>query len=111
MYQKHHPPHFRDEIWRLERIAKDGALHKRLAIDGVKSVQDFLRLYMIDPTKLRNVRESLFFHTLISFIKLFKVLRVLDLMNPSQPWDCRYLDVVSQTGHGIPSSGMLPPVL
>ncbi|KAJ6928631.1 calmodulin-binding protein 60 G-like [Populus alba x Populus x berolinensis] len=54
-YQKHHPPHFRDEIWRLERIAKDGAFHKRLANDGVKSVQDFLRLYMIDPTKLRNV--------------------------------------------------------
>ncbi|KAF9669866.1 hypothetical protein SADUNF_Sadunf13G0009000 [Salix dunnii] len=55
LYKKHHPPHLGDEIWRLERIAKDGAFHKRLASYGVKSVQDFLQLYMIDPTMLRTV--------------------------------------------------------
>ncbi|KAJ6775391.1 CALMODULIN-BINDING PROTEIN 60 G [Salix purpurea] len=55
LYKKHHPPHMRDEIWRLEKIAKDGAFHKRLASRGVESVQDFLQLYMIDPTTLRNV--------------------------------------------------------
>ncbi|KAJ6434559.1 hypothetical protein OIU84_018132 [Salix udensis] len=43
------------KVWRLERIAKDGAFHKRLASYGVKSVQDFLQLYMIDPTMLRTV--------------------------------------------------------
>ncbi|KAJ6683108.1 hypothetical protein OIU74_021209 [Salix koriyanagi] len=58
LYKKHHPPHLRDEIWRLEKIAKDGVFHKRLAFRGVKSVQDFLQLYMIDPTKLRNVIGS-----------------------------------------------------
>ncbi|KAJ6414076.1 hypothetical protein OIU84_006818 [Salix udensis] len=58
LYKKHHPPHLRDEIWRLEKIAKDGVFHKRLAFHGVKSVQDFLRLYMIDPTTLRNVIGS-----------------------------------------------------
>ncbi|KAB5529169.1 hypothetical protein DKX38_019250 [Salix brachista] len=55
LYKKHHPPNLGDEIWRLERIAKDGAFHKRLASYGVKSVQDFLQLYMIDPTTLRTV--------------------------------------------------------
>ncbi|KAJ6762598.1 hypothetical protein OIU79_023360 [Salix purpurea] len=55
LYKKHHPPHLGDEIWRLERIAKDGAFHKRLASYGVKSVQDFLQLYMVDPTTLRTV--------------------------------------------------------
>ncbi|KAJ6694470.1 hypothetical protein OIU85_005181 [Salix viminalis] len=53
--RKHHPPHLGDEVWRLERIAKDGAFNKRLASYGVKSVQDFLQLYMIDPTMLRTV--------------------------------------------------------
>uniref|UniRef100_A0A6N2KLD6 Calmodulin n=1 Tax=Salix viminalis TaxID=40686 RepID=A0A6N2KLD6_SALVM len=55
LYKKHHPPHLGDEVWRLERIAKDGAFNKRLASYGVKSVQDFLQLYMIDPTMLRTV--------------------------------------------------------
>ncbi|CAK7340577.1 unnamed protein product [Dovyalis caffra] len=55
LYKKHHPPHLCDEIWRLERIAKDGAFHKRLALHGVNSVQDFLQFYMINPSTLRNV--------------------------------------------------------
>ncbi|KAJ6876645.1 hypothetical protein NC651_029597 [Populus alba x Populus x berolinensis] len=55
LYKKHHPPHLHDEIWRLERIAKDGAFHKRLAYQGVGSVQEFLQLYMTDPTMLRTV--------------------------------------------------------
>lgn len=55
LYKKHHPPHLHDEIWRLERIAKDGAFHKRLASQGVRSVQKFLQLYMTDPTMLRTV--------------------------------------------------------
>ncbi|KAJ6384610.1 hypothetical protein OIU78_027840 [Salix suchowensis] len=55
LYKKHHPPQLGDEIWRLERIAKDGAFHKRLVSYGVKSVQDFLQLYMVDPTTLRTV--------------------------------------------------------
>lgn len=55
LYKKHHPPHLHDEIWRLERIAKDGAFHKRLASQGLESVQKFLQLYMTDPTMLRTV--------------------------------------------------------
>ncbi|KAK1364208.1 Calmodulin-binding protein 60 B like [Heracleum sosnowskyi] len=54
-YKKHHPPTLADEVWRLERIAKDGAFHKRLASARIFTVEDFCRLYITDPTSLRNV--------------------------------------------------------
>ncbi|KAJ4823145.1 hypothetical protein Tsubulata_039135 [Turnera subulata] len=55
LYKKHHPPHLRDDIWRLERIAKDGAFHKRLASCGILTVEEFLQAYAIDPSALRNM--------------------------------------------------------
>ena len=55
VYKKHHPPYMSDEVWRLEKISKDGAFHKRLNKEKVKTVQDFLVLYFLDPTSLRNV--------------------------------------------------------
>ncbi|XP_010268064.1 PREDICTED: calmodulin-binding protein 60 D-like isoform X2 [Nelumbo nucifera] len=58
LYKKHHPPSFNDEVWRLERIGKDGAFHTRLASKGVKTVQDFLRLYVIDQSLLRSILGS-----------------------------------------------------
>ncbi|KAM0991959.1 hypothetical protein ACFX13_010449 [Malus domestica] len=54
LYKKHYPPHLTDEIWRLEKIAKDGAFHKRLCENGISTVEDFLRLYMRDASSLRN---------------------------------------------------------
>lgn len=56
-YRKHHPPSLDDETWRLEKIARDGASHKKLAAYGIETVKDFLRLYMRDTSTLRNVRE------------------------------------------------------
>ncbi|CAL5402087.1 unnamed protein product [Camellia sinensis] len=53
-YKKHHPPYLGDEIWRLERIAKDGAFHRRLALKGITTVKEFLRLYHVDQSSLRN---------------------------------------------------------
>nr|GEU65649.1 calmodulin-binding protein 60 A isoform X1 [Tanacetum cinerariifolium] len=55
LYKKHHPPYMSDEVWRLEKISKDGAFHKRLNKEKVKTVQDFLVLYFLDPTSLRNI--------------------------------------------------------
>ncbi|KAG9147372.1 hypothetical protein Leryth_019511 [Lithospermum erythrorhizon] len=55
LYKKHHPPSLSDEVWRLEKIGKEGAFHKRLIRAGVYTVKDFLFLYSLDPTKLRNV--------------------------------------------------------
>ncbi|KAK1374032.1 Calmodulin-binding protein 60 B [Heracleum sosnowskyi] len=54
-YKKHHQPSLTDEVWRLERIAKDGVFHKRLASARIYTVEDFLRLYVTDPSSLRNV--------------------------------------------------------
>ncbi|XP_016493429.1 calmodulin-binding protein 60 B-like isoform X1 [Nicotiana tabacum] len=53
--KKHYPPALGDEIWRLEKIAKAGASHKRLSQKGISCVKDFLRLYVTDPSLLREV--------------------------------------------------------
>ncbi|KAJ0106042.1 hypothetical protein Patl1_19153 [Pistacia atlantica] len=53
LYKKHHPPMLNDEVWRLEKIGKDGAFHKKLSTAGIKSVQDFLKFSVVDPRGLR----------------------------------------------------------
>ena len=58
MYKKHYPPRLNDEVWRLDKIGKDGAFHKRLNQSGVNTVEDLLRLVIMDPQRLRNVREG-----------------------------------------------------
>ncbi|KVH93712.1 Calmodulin binding protein-like protein [Cynara cardunculus var. scolymus] len=45
-------------LWRLDRIAKDGALHKKLMKSEVITVEDFLRVLVKDPQKLRNILGS-----------------------------------------------------
>ncbi|XWS57452.1 hypothetical protein CRYUN_Cryun09bG0175200 [Craigia yunnanensis] len=55
LYKKHHPPSLHDEVWRLERIAKDGAFHRRLASNEILTVKDLLRLHGTDPSALRNI--------------------------------------------------------
>lgn len=71
MYKKHHPPSLDDKVWRLERIAKDGASHKRLDSYGIHNVKDFLRLYVTDQSSLRKVREILFLglETIFEFLQ------------------------------------------
>ncbi|KAG5536126.1 hypothetical protein RHGRI_023793 [Rhododendron griersonianum] len=54
LYKKHHPPMLEDEVWRLEKIGKDGAFHKKLTSMGINTVQDFLKLSVVDPSKLRK---------------------------------------------------------
>ncbi|XWS50751.1 hypothetical protein CRYUN_Cryun12cG0114200 [Craigia yunnanensis] len=55
LYKKHHPPMLGDEVWRLEKIGKDGAFHKKLTSEGVNTVQDFLKMSVVDPAKLRTI--------------------------------------------------------
>ncbi|CDP16420.1 unnamed protein product [Coffea canephora] len=55
VYKKHHPPSLADEVWRLEKMGKDGAFHRRLSKERVKTVKDFLTLYFVDPARLRNI--------------------------------------------------------
>ncbi|KAK2965125.1 hypothetical protein RJ640_005288, partial [Escallonia rubra] len=54
LYKKHHPPSLFDEVWRLEKIGKEGAFHKRLSRENVSTVRDFLILLFVDPTRLRS---------------------------------------------------------
>ncbi|CAJ2645195.1 unnamed protein product [Trifolium pratense] len=55
LYKKHYPPALHDEVWRLDRIAKDGALHKKLIQSRIVTVEDFLRLLVREPQKLRSM--------------------------------------------------------
>ncbi|XP_011033469.1 PREDICTED: uncharacterized protein LOC105131940 [Populus euphratica] len=58
LYKKHYPPALHDEVWRLDRIAKDGALHKKLVKAYITTVEDFLRVLIRDPQKLRHILGS-----------------------------------------------------
>ncbi|XP_028781738.1 calmodulin-binding protein 60 A [Neltuma alba] len=55
LYKKHHPPSLSDEVWRLEKIGKDGAFHKRLSLERINTVEDFLTHLNLDPAKLRSI--------------------------------------------------------
>ncbi|KAM1080839.1 hypothetical protein EV1_015357 [Malus domestica] len=55
LYKKHHPPSLLDEVWRLEKIGKDGAFHKRLSRESINTVNDFLIQLFINPSRLRNI--------------------------------------------------------
>lgn len=52
VYKKHYPPALHDEVWRLDRIAGDRALQKKLTQAHVVTVEDFLQLLTRDPQKL-----------------------------------------------------------
>jgi hypothetical protein len=56
VYKKHYPPLLTDNIWRLKNIGKDGPIDKRLESEGIRNVQEFLKLNITDPEKLRTVR-------------------------------------------------------
>ncbi|GAB4853586.1 Calmodulin-binding protein 60 B [Ancistrocladus abbreviatus] len=58
LYKKHYPPALNDEVWRLEKIGKDGSFHKRLNAAGIFFVEDFLRLAVRDSQKLRTILGS-----------------------------------------------------
>ncbi|XP_068647091.1 calmodulin-binding protein 60 D-like [Aristolochia californica] len=58
LYKKHYPPALNDDVWRLEKIGKDGSFHKRLNKAGIYTVEDFLRLVVRDSQRLRSVLGS-----------------------------------------------------
>ncbi|XP_068652434.1 calmodulin-binding protein 60 D-like [Aristolochia californica] len=58
LYKKHYPPALNDDVWRLEKIGKDGSFHKRLNKAGIYTVEDFLRFVVRDPQRLRSVLGS-----------------------------------------------------
>ncbi|KAH1201322.1 Calmodulin-binding protein 60 B [Glycine max] len=58
VYKKHYPPALTDEVWRLEKIGKDGSFHKKLNSAGIVTVEDFLRLVVKDQQRLRNILGS-----------------------------------------------------
>ncbi|AQK53070.1 Calmodulin-binding protein 60 C [Zea mays] len=58
LYKKHYPPTLKDDVWRLEKIGKDGAFHKKLNASGIYTVEDFLQLLVRDQQRLRSILGS-----------------------------------------------------
>jgi Calmodulin binding protein-like len=57
--KKRHPPILTDEVWRLEKIGKNGAFHKKLSENNINNIQDFLKLLMVYPARLRHVSSEI----------------------------------------------------
>uniref|UniRef100_A0A0E0MR20 Calmodulin-binding protein-like n=2 Tax=Oryza TaxID=4527 RepID=A0A0E0MR20_ORYRU len=55
LYRKHYPPVLGDDVWRLEKIGKEGAFHRKLTQHNVRNVQEFLRLLTVKPDELRAI--------------------------------------------------------
>ncbi|MQL88189.1 hypothetical protein Taro_020742 [Colocasia esculenta] len=55
LYKKHYPPFLLDEVWRLEKIGKEGVFHQKLRAEGINTVQEFLKLWVVDHARLRNI--------------------------------------------------------
>ncbi|KAH9778772.1 hypothetical protein KPL71_007455 [Citrus sinensis] len=55
LYKKHHPPMLEDEVWRLGKIGRGGNFCGKLAASGIKTVQDFLKVSIVEPQKLRRI--------------------------------------------------------
>ncbi|KAM0921801.1 hypothetical protein ACQ4PT_006716 [Festuca glaucescens] len=51
-FEKHYPPLLDDEVWRLERIGKNGAYHQALSGSGIYTVQKLLQSYKKNEQKL-----------------------------------------------------------
>lgn len=71
VYKKHYPPSLTDNIWRLKNIGKDGPIDKRLESEGIRNVQDFLKLNTIDPERLKAVRTRVV-HMILLHIQIFR---------------------------------------
>ncbi|KAJ3700834.1 hypothetical protein LUZ61_004539 [Rhynchospora tenuis] len=57
--RKHDPPVLTDEVWRLEKIGRNGPFHKKLSENNIHNIQDFLKLHSVDSGQLRHVRTQL----------------------------------------------------
>ncbi|XP_076923887.1 calmodulin-binding protein 60 B-like [Bidens hawaiensis] len=53
-YKKHYPPSLGDDIWRLEKITKDGVLHMRFASHNIYTLKDFLQVYTTNDLTMRS---------------------------------------------------------
>ncbi|KAL6623613.1 hypothetical protein ACP70R_033492 [Stipagrostis hirtigluma subsp. patula] len=56
-HEKSHPPKLDDEVYRLEKIAKNGSRHSRLKENGISTVQDLLKTLNTDPRELRKILD------------------------------------------------------
>ncbi|GAB4831291.1 hypothetical protein Ancab_005305 [Ancistrocladus abbreviatus] len=57
--KKRYPPALSDAVWRLEKIAKNGTLHKKLDAAGINTVGEFLRCLVERQHELPNILDHM----------------------------------------------------
>ncbi|KAL2345625.1 hypothetical protein Fmac_006910 [Flemingia macrophylla] len=68
-YKKHYPPYLNDDVWRLEKIAKEGKFHNQLSIRGIHKVKDLLQLYITNEASLYEMFGSISKKSWLSIIE------------------------------------------
>ncbi|XP_039173389.1 calmodulin-binding protein 60 D-like [Eucalyptus grandis] len=100
--QKNYPPKSDDEVWRLEKIAKDGKCHEKLVKVGIHKVEDFLLQLFTDSDKLREILgKSIIpksWDSLVRHAKTCQISRILYLY---------YLDSMRKRGALFDADGKL----
>lgn len=90
-------------MWRLDRIAKDGALHKKLIKAEIVTVEDFLRLLVKDPQRLRSVSITSYLVNFNHYFSLASVGFVFVFLSSVSCFnipECRSLGAVCPIGCG-----------
>ncbi|MCD7471464.1 hypothetical protein HAX54_011917 [Datura stramonium] len=61
LYKKHYPPALGDDVWRLEKIGKDGTFHRKLTSQGVKTgyIENLVRMPSGNWSSLEEVDGGL----------------------------------------------------
>ncbi|KAI5081574.1 hypothetical protein GOP47_0001317 [Adiantum capillus-veneris] len=114
LYKKHYPPNLSDDVWRLEKIGKDGAYHKRLSEVHVNTVKDFLVMYATGPSRLREIfGTTMSTKTWDSILEHAKTTILNDTQYVYYPNDNRTIGVILNTIYqplGILRNGSYVPV-
>ncbi|MCO5576816.1 hypothetical protein L7F22_030636 [Adiantum nelumboides] len=114
LYKKHYPPNLSDDVWRLEKIGKDGAYHKRLSEFHVNTVKDFLVMYATGPSRLREIfGTTMSTKTWDSIIEHAKTTILNDTQHVYYPNDNRTIGLILNTIYqplGILRNGSYVPV-
>jgi hypothetical protein len=98
VYKKHHPPFLEDEVWRLEKIGKEGAFHKRLNRENICTVKDFLTLLNLDASRLRKV---LFLSSIVLLMFCILLSMVVAVQQRCVLLTLLYVQIVQILGSGM----------
>lgn len=92
VYVKKYPPTLSDKIWRINKIGKKGAFRDRLKEGNIESVEDFLKLLVMEPERLKKVNSAS--SPFILFFKVFQKVYFEILLKFSSLMETNHKDMI-----------------